>query len=1063
MEEERQVAVTYESVTAEMVNALIDEIEAIKEGHGGRQIPLTNGRNIGFAAGRYLYLFDLSSELAVPDESPAQLKVGDQTYTVTIVAVDGFEVTLAVQEDLGQRIPSASLSTAPWYLLQILIARLQEVLGGKVPANKSMAMRLFNLTTNEALTPPGEVDFERPTSVGNGVSPNEEQKQAVVRALSQMITFIWGPPGTGKTTTINYLVPGVVESGERVFITSHTNAAVDAVLKAAKKGLSKEQIRDGAIVRVGQLKEKDPDIEDITLDAVLQRRGAALATQLSELEEDLKANGQTLGQWTSVKARLDEIRNLEKARDEDHQRLEACQRHIKETENYLDNLSDDRLYLEKRFLEAQQAGLLKRLFAGLSPERIQQQLTAVQSWQDVGRNELKTARNGLPALKEAFTVSERALEKACADLASMGVVPSMKQVDEEIAKCKTAAQGIEHRMATLRQALQELAQTVVKEAKVVGATLTKLSTTPELYLNQFDNMVVDEASMVPQPHLWFASALALKRVIVLGDFRQLQPICNARESVVAQKRISRSIYLEAGIVDDGLSVNRGDMRLVSLKKQYRMHAIIGELPNELVYRADGNALEHLAPPTMTDAGMAAPPQPGSPLVLCDTSSANPWCARLSPSYSRYNIYSAVTAIRLAEQAVSSSGDADLRIGIICPYSAQARLLRMLVVEHGLAETVKVATVHSFQGSERDIIIFDLVDGPPFRPGTLLTQAEAKNLLNVAFSRAKGKLVVVGHSIYLERHNSGDALTITQRYLGKHASIVDSRDILRDYSDPEIASNIRKMASPAHLANPEGMSLFNEATFFAGFLKDLREAKKQVVVFSPFIQPGRSATLVPTLRGLVDKGVQVVVVTMLRKRSEPAEDADPADTEDGAVKVIAEMKRVGIKVSTRPGLHEKLAFIDKKITWMGSLNILSHSSTTEQMTRFDSPHMTSMFLEFNGVAALFAQEEREKRKTSRLQAIGISLAKRMATPHCPKCGKEMVLRSGAYGVFFGCPTYPADKETASIPRSVLAAVVEEMNISCPKCATGRMVLRQGPKGAFLGCSEYPNCKTTEPLG
>lgn len=96
--------------------------------------------------------------------------------------------------------------------------------------------------------------------------------------------------------------------------------------------------------------------------------------------------------------------------------------------------------------------------------------------------------------------------------------------------------------------LEELAQTVIKEAKVVGATLTKLSTMQELYLNQFDNVVVDEASMVPQPHLWFAGALALQRVIVLGDFRQLQPICNASESPMAQKRISRSIYQEAGIL-----------------------------------------------------------------------------------------------------------------------------------------------------------------------------------------------------------------------------------------------------------------------------------------------------------------------------------------------------------------------------------------------------------------------------------------------------------------------------------------------------------------------------------
>lgn len=79
---------TYESITHEMIQALSDEIEAIKEGGGGRQVPLQNGRKVGFAAGRFLYVFDLAFELAVPDNTPAQLKVGDHSYRVTVVSVD---------------------------------------------------------------------------------------------------------------------------------------------------------------------------------------------------------------------------------------------------------------------------------------------------------------------------------------------------------------------------------------------------------------------------------------------------------------------------------------------------------------------------------------------------------------------------------------------------------------------------------------------------------------------------------------------------------------------------------------------------------------------------------------------------------------------------------------------------------------------------------------------------------------------------------------------------------------------------------------------------------------
>ena len=55
---------TYESITHEMIQALSDEIEAIKEGGGGRQVPLQNGRKVGFAGGRFLYIFNLAFELA---------------------------------------------------------------------------------------------------------------------------------------------------------------------------------------------------------------------------------------------------------------------------------------------------------------------------------------------------------------------------------------------------------------------------------------------------------------------------------------------------------------------------------------------------------------------------------------------------------------------------------------------------------------------------------------------------------------------------------------------------------------------------------------------------------------------------------------------------------------------------------------------------------------------------------------------------------------------------------------------------------------------------------------
>lgn len=95
----------------------------------------------------------------------------------------------------------------------------------------------------------------------------------------------------------------------------------------------------------------------------------------------------------------------------------------------------------------------------------------------------------------------------------------------------------------------------------------------------------------------------------------------------------------------------------------------------------------------------------------------------------------------------------ISVGIITPYAAQARLIAKLL--HDLRvprEQVTCATVHRFQGAERDVIIYDTVESKPFtRAGLLLTgdgSGLERRLLNVALSRAKGKLIFLADLAHL---------------------------------------------------------------------------------------------------------------------------------------------------------------------------------------------------------------------------------------------------------------------------------------------------------------------------
>ena len=69
--------------------------------------------------------------------------------------------------------------------------------------------------------------------------------------------------------------------------------------------------------------------------------------------------------------------------------------------------------------------------------------------------------------------------------------------------------------------------------------------------------------------------------------------------------------------------------------------------------------------------------------------------------------------------------------------------------------------------------------------------------------------------------------------------------------------------------------------------------------------------------------------------------------------------------------------------------------------------------------------------------------------CPKCGSDLVIRTGRYGRFISCSTFPACDYTE--------ALVIKLGIRCPVCKEGEIVERSTKRGRkFYGCSRYPDC-------
>ena len=102
-----------------------------------------------------------------------------------------------------------------------------------------------------------------------------------------------------------------------------------------------------------------------------------------------------------------------------------------------------------------------------------------------------------------------------------------------------------------------------------------------------------------------------------------------------------------------------------------------------------------------------------------------------------------------------------RIGIITPYVAQAKKLREVIKD------VEINTVDSFQGREKDIIIFSVTGTDKNR----ITFASHSNRLNVALTRAKCRLIVVGNA---------NAIRKTDTLLNKFLKQIMNKGYLLDW-------------------------------------------------------------------------------------------------------------------------------------------------------------------------------------------------------------------------------------------------------------------------------------------
>lgn len=273
--------------TSQMVNEMQEAIEAeIKAAKKNpHKYSASDGKLLSDQAGQNIYIFTLSESWEPQDD--ARLKItfnGSQDIKGTVVNSTGSTITIATDKPLpSEALDKITLEDDPTELLE----RLKEALA----ANQEAQTRLGSKSFRTDQLYPKSASRPIPTTFGAKFTPDESQSEAIKYALGSEVTFIVGPPGTGKTSTLAAIAFAYLQEGRSLLIAAHTNIAIDnAIMRLADicKDTGKvAELNAGRIVRYGtpQLKSRmENEYSEVYTPAIIKRLSSNLQNQREQLQ-----------------------------------------------------------------------------------------------------------------------------------------------------------------------------------------------------------------------------------------------------------------------------------------------------------------------------------------------------------------------------------------------------------------------------------------------------------------------------------------------------------------------------------------------------------------------------------------------------------------------------------------------------------------------------------------------------------------------------------------------------------------------------------------------------------
>lgn len=616
---------------------------------------------------------------------------------------------------------------------------------------------------------------------------NTEQELAIQHAFARKLTIVTGPPGTGKSQVVTNLIINATLKKQRVLFASKNNKAVD-VVEERVNSLAQRPVMS----RMGG-KEYAKHLADLVDDSL---NVYANEEDRSEYEYYESVYNEKVRECEKEKVKKDKIIALRNSVDRLEQRVCSLRGNWRK---WFDTISDEELDVvevvfskyesEYRAHKKAQNSFVGRVMWSIFGKK----RTAVLCQYFAYAEQLLQIYDLSIGIANKDALDDKCFEAMCAkekellyalhtlldykkEFNKLIDAESLEAIDFEVIKLKQEMSVIAKKLwnqwlkirplkvsASDRRALAEsvagmryadalksrgsynagffkqysfLQKKVAQLLPCIAITSLSVKGRIPFEAGMYDLAVIDEASQCD-----IASILPIlyraKRAVIMGDSKQLKHISAvpARQDVDLMQNYGIPVkygYAENSLYDlaSGLSG-----QTIRLRDHHRCFGEIIEFSNKEFY---GEQLR-----IATDYDKLNYPEgisPGIHWIDVKGKVSKP------DGGSAYNIREAIQIVETARKIIVEKRFGGT-VGIITPFRAQAEKIKELIRKDTiLAERIgesNVDTVHKFQGDERDVVFFSTVLSHGMHQGALSFMQKSGNLFNVAITRARAVLIVVG--------------------------------------------------------------------------------------------------------------------------------------------------------------------------------------------------------------------------------------------------------------------------------------------------------------------------------